>query len=213
MAYSGSSSATEKKALSFDIVSSSTIFDHQIDKAKRSKLSFFLKEEGGSETFESPYELSSSTHTELRSFADITASAQKYSNDLIRLIKFDEYIEGEVSKTELFFENLYKQNIYVFRECFQKAWLRLYSDKNPDLIGTFINIASTLDYTWLEDRADTLVLAAYAHKDSYVNDSILRAIESWEQPVHLTYLEQMKPLDIDWLDNYRLSVIKHLRNL
>ncbi|MGY8868869.1 MAG: hypothetical protein ACKVJE_00390 [Pseudomonadales bacterium] len=213
MAYSGSSSATEKKALSFDIVSNSTIFDHQFDEAKRSKLSFFLKEEGGSETFDSPYEISSSTYTDTRNYADIRASAKKYSKDLIRLIKFDEYIEGEVSKTGLFLESLYKQNQAVFRDCFQKAWLELYTHKNPELIATFINIASTLDYEWLEDSADALILAAYNHKDTYVNDSTLRAIESWEQPKHLDYLEQMRPIGIDWLDDYKQSVLQYLRNL
>ena len=128
---------------------------------------------------------------------------------IYRLIKTDEFIEGEISKTEIYFKKLYAESIDIFRESFQKAWLELYKDSKEDFT-TFLNISSGIPYRWLEDRAESLVLAACAHSDPLVNEAAIRAIESWEQPSHQSYLKQIRDFNIPWLDEYKKEIIKQL---
>ncbi|MBE8607925.1 hypothetical protein [Vibrio sp. OPT10] len=133
------------------------------------------------------------------------------AKSIIDILKSDDFIPGEISKTELYLENLYAKNANLFRDSFQKAWLELYSGKENH-ISNFICISSSLDYDMLEDRADTLVIAGYAHTNPVVNEAVIRAIEMWGQVHHIGYLENMRPTEIDWLDNYKDEVIRDLKS-
>ncbi len=210
MPYQNESTSTLVPSNAFSLLTSSTI--EKKDLKRDEHIGFKLKRRSGSKSQSSIYSLSSSTN-KLSHTDNFEASVRKYSRYIINLIQSDEYVEGEVSKTEFFLEDLHSKNEYIFRDCFQSAWLELYLQGNPQLIGTFINIASTIDYEWLNDRADVLIFGAYSHKDVYVNDSILRAIESWEQPHHIRYLEQIRPFEISWLEDYRQSVLEFLREI
>jgi|GEM_PF-6549527 len=145
-------------------------------------------------------------------FDEFNIRAQQASNKIISLIKSEDYIEGEMTKTQIYLESLYRENKYLFKDSFQKSWVKLFSAK-PYILRNFVCVASCLDYSWLEDKALVLVLGASNHQDKYVNEAALRAAESWENPEFISILENIKEFDVDWLDNYKEEVIAYLREM
>lgn len=137
-------------------------------------------------------------------------NADAYAEIIRDLLITDDYVPGESSKTGLYLENLYRKDIALFRDSFQKSWLELYS-YNEHHIANFICIASSLEYEMLEDRADALIIAGYGHISPLVNESVIRAVEMWEQEKHIDYLANMRPTGINWLDKYKDSVIQDLK--
>lgn len=129
---------------------------------------------------------------------------------ILRLLNSEEYIEGQISRTEKYLESLFFKNKYAFRESFQRAWLTLFRKSNDDF-ANFINMCSGLPYEYLEDKADALVVAACSHRDFSVNEAAIRAIDAWSQSFHVDYLEQIRDFDISWLDEYKRKVQKRLR--
>ncbi|HDY7398697.1 TPA: hypothetical protein RRF16_004309 [Klebsiella pneumoniae] len=143
---------------------------------------------------------------------DFNIKAQQACNKIISLIKSEDYVEGEITKTQIYLESLYKENKYLFKESFQKTWVKLFSAK-PNTLRNFVCVASCLDYSWLEDKALVLVLGASNHQDKYVNEAALRAAEAWENPDFISILENIKKFDVDWLDDYKEQVIEFLREM
>ncbi len=163
-----------------------------------------IKKRNSDESIASP---SSSLSSQTQQVFNVETEARA----IIDILKSDDFIPGELSKTELYLENLHAKNVSLFRDSFQKAWLELYRD-NENHIANFICISSSLDYDLLEDRADTLVIAGYAHISPIVNEAVIRAIEMWGQEAHIAYLENMRPTEISWLDDYRDEVIRDLKS-
>ncbi len=126
------------------------------------------------------------------------------------LFKSDEYCDGEISKTQMFFEYLYEKNIIVFREVFSRGWLYVYK-LSPTKLSDFICIAASMDYEMLGHHADALIVGAWSHKSLQVKDSVLRAMESWCIPEHLYYLDLMQDIDDVHVLDYRNKVAKLLR--
>ena len=158
--------------------------------------------------------LSSSTSTQSsieKSHIELIANkAAKKAEYLISLSQKDEFVEGEVSAVEIYLEALYKESPNLFSETFQKCWLKLYLLNNASVLADFISIISAIEYDWLSDKADVLVLAGCAHSDTYVNEATLRAIEAWEQPSHIEYLSNIRQFESSWLEEYRMEVIRHI---
>ena len=62
---------------------------------------------------------SSSNSTVINRISKLSVDAEKNSKKLIRILKQDEFIPGEISKTQLFLENILLKEIDLFREVFQ----------------------------------------------------------------------------------------------
>lgn len=144
----------------------------------------------------------------------LEVTVERCAVELTRFVLSDDYVEGEVSKTQLYLEKLYlDKDARVFRETFQKSWVRLFSLDNPKHLYTFACIASCLPYEWLDTYGITLILGCAAHKNALVNEACIRMAEAWETPEHANHLENMTPFDIDWLEEYRVETIAFLKEL
>ncbi|ENW53825.1 hypothetical protein [Acinetobacter baumannii] len=143
----------------------------------------------------------------------LSIEAERNAKKLIRILKQDEFIPGELNKTQLFLENLLLKDINLFREVFQKTWLTIFPEKNPIHIINFISMASYFEYDVLEDRADVLVISGCAHIDLRVNEAAIIAIESWEQKKHIAFLKSIKQSNVDWLETYKSNVINILESM
>ncbi|EFE0734319.1 hypothetical protein BCC40_004911 [Escherichia coli] len=141
------------------------------------------------------------------SFESIVIKKQKMT---MSLLFSEDYVEGEITKTQLYLEGLYKENSFVFREVFQRVWLDLFRNKNTYELRNFICVASCLEYEILGDKADAIILAASVYDDKYVNEAALRAAEGWGNPQLALYLNGIRGFGISWLDNYKKSVIDYL---
>ncbi len=145
--------------------------------------------------------------------SQLSIEAEKNSKKLIRILKQDEFIPGELNKTQLFLENILLKDKSLFREVFQKTWLSIFPEKDPIHIINFISMASYFEYEVLEDRADVLVISGCAHIDIRVNEAAIIAIESWEQKKHIEFLKSIKPSGVDWLETYKSNVINILESM
>lgn len=132
-------------------------------------------------------------------------------NMVLDLLKSEDYIEGEVTKSQIFLESLFNKNANLFGEVFQNVWLKLYSNNYE--LRKYLCIASCMDYEMLKDKADVLVLGGASHSDPFVNEAALRAAEAWSDPRFLTYFEQLREFEFDWLNDYKKSVIEYLEHL
>ncbi|HCE2193706.1 hypothetical protein [Vibrio parahaemolyticus] len=141
-------------------------------------------------------------------------TAERCAAELTQFVLRDDYVEGDVSKTQLYLEKLYlDKGVRIFREAFQKCWVRLFALDNPKHLYTFACIASCLPYEWLDTHGITLILGCAAHKHYLVNEACIRMAEAWETSEHAKHLENMTPFDIDWLEEYRLETIEFLKEL
>lgn len=141
---------------------------------------------------------------------DVEITANKKAKIIKETLRFDNYIPGEVSKTQILFESLYKENNLVFKEAYQKCWLDLYRMNDTENFIKFISISSDIDYSLLQERAESLIIAGYAHVDPFVMEAAIRAIEKWQEPKLVAYLNQMRPSEIDWIEQYKSEVIEDL---
>lgn len=141
---------------------------------------------------------------------DFRINVPKLALNVIAYLNSEDYQDGEISKTHLYLETLFHQNQMQFREVFQQVWLKLYS-QDAEGLRDFICISAGLDYDWLQDRADALVLGSFLHRDENVNEAGLRAVESWDNPTHSDLLSNSKPFEDPYLEEYRKSVISSLR--
>lgn len=139
--------------------------------------------------------------------------AIKKQKMILALLKSEDYIEGEITKTQLYFESVYAENPLVFREAFQNTWLELFRQRKANELRKFICIASCMDYDTLKDRADAIILAASVFEDKFVNEAALRAAEAWGDSKLALYLTGMRNFGIAWLDDYKKSVIEYLERV
>ncbi len=138
-------------------------------------------------------------------------SIDKKASEIIRLVLSDDFVPGEITRTQLFLEKLAKTNKLLFEKAFQRSWLKLYSNQNEYHLYNFICIASCLEYCLLNDYGKVLVLAGLSHKSDMVKEAAIRAVESWDAHDLVSTLEKTEVLTTDWLEEYRLNVIKDLK--
>ncbi|RBM83956.1 hypothetical protein [Vibrio paracholerae] len=140
---------------------------------------------------------------------DISRCARQLKSFIIA----DDFIEGEVTKSQLYLEQLHSRGQHLFREVFLRVWVELFSVDNPKHLYTFISVSSCIPYEWLKHHGDALILGCCSHDSTLVNESCIRLAESWENPQHADQLEKMREFQESWLESYRLQTINYLKGL
>ena len=140
--------------------------------------------------------------------------AERCSKEILHYVFHDEYIEGDVGKTHLYLENIYlTKGVDVFRDSFQLTWINLFTNNNPTYLYTLACISAGLPFEWFETHGLSALLGCSSHKSELVNEACIRMAESWEQPDHALYLDNMRSFDIEWLEKYKLETIIFLKSL
>ncbi|MGO5000534.1 hypothetical protein [Oceanisphaera sp. W20_SRM_FM3] len=132
---------------------------------------------------------------------------------IISFVISDDFVEGEITKTQLYLEKLHMQNPYLFTEAFSTAWVQLFASDNEIYLFTLISVSSCLPYEWLRQHGDALILGCSSHESELVNEACIRLAESWEIPEHASKLEKMKAFECKWLESYRRETISYLKGL
>ncbi|PNH96734.1 hypothetical protein [Vibrio diazotrophicus] len=138
---------------------------------------------------------------------------ERCAKQIISFVMKDDFVEGEISKTQLYLEKLYLRDPFLFRDSFTRAWVKLFGLDNEVHIYTLASVASCLPYEWLEHHGITLILGCSSHPSLLVNEACLRLAEAWEQYDHVSYLKKMRTFDYPWLEEYRVNVIEYLEGL
>ncbi|EGQ9716317.1 hypothetical protein FWP28_18800 [Vibrio alginolyticus] len=138
---------------------------------------------------------------------------ERCAKQIISFVMKDDFVEGEISKTQLYLEKLHLRDPFLFRDSFTRAWVKLFGLDNEVHIYTLASVASCLPYEWLEHHGITLILGCSSHPSLLVNEACLRLAEAWEQHDHVEYLKKMRTFDYPWLEEYRVNVIEFLERL
>ncbi|UTP16718.1 hypothetical protein [Escherichia coli] len=136
---------------------------------------------------------------------------QRCLKNALLYLKSENYIEGEITKTQIYLESLSEKNKLLFLEVFQRVWVSIYY--SPEYLRNFLYIAASMDYELMKDRADVLILGCSAHEDVLVQEAAIRAFESWENPEHASHLRAMRKFNEKWIEDYRQSTINFLESL
>ncbi|WP_227907463.1 hypothetical protein [Escherichia coli] len=136
---------------------------------------------------------------------------QRCLKNALLYLKSENYIEGEITKTQIYLESLSEKNKSLFLEVFQRVWVSIYY--SPEYLRNFLYIAASMDYELMKDRADVLILGCSAHEDVLVQEAAIRAFESWENPEHAAHLRAMRKFNEKWIEDYRQSTINFLESL
>ena len=138
---------------------------------------------------------------------------QRAVKQIISFVMSDDFVEGEITKTQLYLEKLNLKNPYLFIEAFSTAWVKLYASDNENHLFTLLSVSSCLPYEWLRQHGDALILGCSSHESELVNEACIRLAESWEISEHASKLEKMKAFECDWLESYRQETISYLKGL
>jgi len=141
---------------------------------------------------------------------DFHIEVPRLVSNVLGYLVAEEYIDGEISKTHLYLDVLREKYPVQFPDVFQQVWLRLFRD-DALRFRNFICIAAGLNYNYLKDRADALVLGAFAHMDEDVNEAGIRAVESWGVSSHYYLLSKLRPFNDPFLEEYRVAVLADLK--
>ncbi|WP_061011178.1 hypothetical protein [Photobacterium leiognathi] len=156
--------------------------------------------------------MSNSSDTNVVQETSLEAKVSQKYNQAIKFLFSDEFIEGEISKTHLYLENLYQEDPEVLRAVVQKAWLSFFKTNQVQLLK-LINICSGLDYHMLAEHGDVMIIGACSNRCDYVKEAAIRCAEAWEQKEHIDYLKNIEPFRSSWLEAYRAEVIEYLESL
>jgi hypothetical protein len=204
------SSANEYKSLNF------SAFQNSIDNKplEKNPISFWSQTSIYNSSTEKilSYEWSSAfnDYNKKKRDFDVEYKSRKHSEHLIYLLERDDIVAGEISKAEMYLERLYFEDKEVFSESLQKTTLLSFTEK-PYVLSRLLNAVSSLDYEWLNSKADLMVITGCAHNDLAVNEAAIAAAESWGKSCFIGYLEAIRPFSIDWLENYKNQVLDYLR--
>ncbi|HBL7006721.1 MULTISPECIES: hypothetical protein [Citrobacter] len=136
---------------------------------------------------------------------------QKSIKNTLSYLKSENYVEGEVTKTQIYLEALAERNRLLFLEVFQRVWVSVYY--SPEHLRNYLCIAASMDYELMKDRADVLILGCSGHEDVLVQEAAIRAFESWGNPAHVLHLSAMRKFEETWIENYKQSTIRFLESL
>ena len=152
-----------------------------------------------------------SSNQQLVSDISFELEVKKCIKKALSYLKSENYIEGEITKTQIYLEALHDKNKSLFLEVFQQLWLSVYY--TPEYLRDYLCIAASMDYKLMKDRADVLILGCASHEDILVQEAAIRAFEAWENPEHALHLRSMRKFEEKWIEDYKQRTIEFLEGL
>lgn len=131
--------------------------------------------------------------------------------ELSRIVRKDEYIEGENSLAQIYMERLFVEDPDIFFYVYQKTWIGFFDRDKEIELYKFISFSSAIPYEYLGDFATALILSACANRSCAIREAAIRAAECWGRPEHAVHLEAMSDFNEKWLNNYKSQVIEYLK--
>lgn len=130
------------------------------------------------------------------------------SNEISIIINHDEYLDGEVSQSELFMKNAYDngQMDYV-----TEALMQIYSVNllNVHVLEGILVMIACVPYEAVEPKGQVMAMGLLANRELIIRDRAIQCFERWNSKKGLTAL---KSLDCQpkWLQKYVDKVILYI---
>jgi len=133
---------------------------------------------------------------------------KKYTNDLLRIIREQDFEYGFDSMADKFIKRLMDQNKSVTREWLNRVFLSFFRDIK--IITGLVQFLSHIEYTEIYPEGPTMAIAALSHENPEVRECGIRAFENWGTLESLHFLEKLHFTET-WLQEYLEKVIYDLK--
>lgn len=129
-------------------------------------------------------------------------------NEISTLISRDEFIDGEVSKSEKYMESVYQGDDF---DCIKEALMKVYTKNFSDshMMEGILMMISRVPYASVDPQGTVMALGLLAHKDLGVRDKAIQCFERWNSKRGLAILKNIK-CSPKWLQNYADKVITYI---
>lgn len=133
---------------------------------------------------------------------------EKAVNDITAMLSRDEFIDGEISTSERYMEDVYQiGDLDCIKEALMRVYTKNYSNSHI-VVGTLMMI-SRIPYDLAEPNGTLMALGLLSHKDLEVRDRAIQCFERWNSKKGLVILRNIK-CSPKWLQNYADKVIAYI---
>lgn len=132
----------------------------------------------------------------------------RLSHEINLIINHDEYLDGEISQSEIFMKNAYAngQMDYV-----TEALMQIYSSNllNTHILEGILVMISCVPYEAVEPKGQIMAMGLLSNKELVIRDRAIQCFERWNSKKGLVTL---KSLDCQpkWLQKYVDKVIMYI---
>lgn len=132
----------------------------------------------------------------------------QYANEIRILIRQDEFIDGEVSESELYMNDVYNkgQIDYV-----ADALMIIYSSNFSDvhMLEGILTMISSVPYEAIAPKGQIMAMGLLTNKALSVRDKAIQCFEKWNSKKGLDYLKKIH-CSPSWLQKYVDKVIMYI---
>lgn len=144
-----------------------------------------------------------------QSEAEIREKAiSQYENEIRILIRQDEFIDGEVSRSERYMKEGYEQGQLDF---IADALMRVYSSNLGDahMLEGILTMISSVPYEAISPKGQIMAMGLLSNKALSVRDKAIQCFERWNSKKGLGYLKNIS-CSPKWLQNYVDKVVMYI---
>lgn len=132
----------------------------------------------------------------------------QFSNEISIIINHDEYIDGEVSQSEIFMKQAYEnEQIDYVMEALMQIYLNNLS--NIHVLEGVLVMISCVPYEAVRPKGQTMAMGLLSNKELLIRDRAIQCFERWNSKKGLGIL---KSLDCQpkWLQKYVDKIIVYI---
>ena len=138
----------------------------------------------------------------------LNALEKRFTRQFISYILEDDFEYGMVSNAYILVKEQLKINAAVTKEWINSIYVN--NIKNPDILIGILRIIALFEREKFFPIGDTIALAALIHEDEIVNETAIRAFESWGGIKSIEILETISISSI-WIQEYLNDVLSDLK--
>ena len=132
----------------------------------------------------------------------------EFSNEISIIISHDEYIDGEVSQSEIFMKEAYAKEQMGF---VMEALMQIYSSNllNVHVLQGILVMISCVPYEAVEPKGQVMAMGLLSNKELIIRDCAIQCFERWNSKKGLTALKSLN-CQPKWLQKYVDKVIMYI---
>ena len=132
----------------------------------------------------------------------------QYVNEIRILIRQDEFIDGEVSRSERYMKEGYAQGQLDF---IADALMRVYSSNlgEAHMLEGILTMIASVPYEAISPKGQIMAMGLLANKTLSVRDKAIQCFERWNSKKGLDYLKNIS-CSPKWLQNYVDKVVMYI---
>lgn len=132
----------------------------------------------------------------------------QFSNEISIIINHDEYVDGEVSQSEMFMKEAYEneQMDYVM-----EALMQIYMDSlsNIHVLEGILVMISCVPYEVVQPKGQTIAMGLLSNRELLIRDRAIQCFERWNSKKGLDVLRSLD-CQPKWLQRYVDKIIKSM---